>query len=392
MPLTDHIIRSTEADPHKRITLTDGGGLQLRITPTGIKSWSFQYRFKNSNKKLTLGHFPTLTCSKARKLATDARYLIAQGIDPQEAKRNLRKEKLQFAEAWSTFDKIHIERNLKIKTAKEYRRIARSYLMKRLGSVPLEEITRSDIVRLIDKISEATPTMANRTLTLLHKFFGWCVGRSHIEFNPVSGIPRVIKEKPRERVLSLPEMRKIYDAAAHLSSGNCLLVRLLLLTGQRVSTIAGLTPDELKGDHLEISGARNKSGNRLRLPLSDIAQETIRTFGCHEGPHIVSTTNGIKPISGYSKLKRKLDALTGIEDWRFHDIRRGLSTHLEDNGLDRFYVERVLTHKDKSVTGIYARSNLHKQLQVIFNQWASILTEQHGDGTDNVISIYSEVK
>ena len=383
-------MRNAKPDPTKRISLTDGAGLQLRISKAGVKSWSFQYRFNNSNKKLTLGTYPTINCTKARKLATDARYLIAQGIDPQYEKQKLRQQKLKFAEAWDSFDKIHLSRNLKEKTANEYRRLATRYLLKKLGPVPLDNIVRSDLVRLIDKVGESTPTTANRALSLLHKFFRWCVGRSHIEINPAAGIPKVIKEKPRARILSLSEMRAIYKATDHLSKGNCLLVRLLLLTGQRVGVIARLLREEVKEDHLDVSGERNKSGSRIRIPLSDTAKASIEELGSKVGPYIVSTTHGELPISGFSKLKAKLDQLSGVADWRFHDIRRGLSTYLEDNGLDRFYVERLLTHKDKSVTGIYARSNHSHQLRVIFNKWAEVLTSKDGNTAENVLTFYRE--
>ena len=100
--LTDQTVRNAKPDPTKRISLTDGAGLQLRISKAGVKSWSFQYRFNNSNKKLTLGTYPTINCTKARKLANEARYLIAQGIDPQYEKQKLRQQKLKFAEAWDS--------------------------------------------------------------------------------------------------------------------------------------------------------------------------------------------------------------------------------------------------------------------------------------------------
>ena len=54
MLLTEALIKDTEFNPTKRITLTDGGGLQLRITKTDKRSWSLQYRFHGSMKKLTL--------------------------------------------------------------------------------------------------------------------------------------------------------------------------------------------------------------------------------------------------------------------------------------------------------------------------------------------------
>ena len=181
-------------------------------------------------------------------------------------------------------------------------------------------------------------------------------------------------------------MRNIYEVASDLSAGNRLLVELLFLTAQRVGVIAKLTNDEIHADHLEIAGARNKSGERILVPLSEIAHAQVKELGCLDGPYVVSTTNGEKPISGFSKLKKRLDELSGVTDWRFHDIRRGIATLLEDNGLDRFYIERLLTHKDRSVTGIYARSNHIDFRRKILQQWASVLTSKDGTGADNVVS------
>ena len=99
----------------------------------------------------------------------------------------------------------------------------------------------------------------------------------------------------------------------------------MLLTGQRENAIARLEQSEWKGTYLEISGDRNKSGTRIKVHLSEASQKLLAKLGTKEGKYLVSTTGGHKPISGFSKLKKKLDALTGIEEhWTFHDIRGGI--------------------------------------------------------------------
>ena len=389
MLLTEALIKDTEFNPTKRITLTDGGGLQLRITKTDKRSWSLQYRFHGSMKKLTLGSWPAVSCKRARRLADEARYLIARGIDPQVEKQKAKAKKLKMAEVWQTYDQMHISRNLKNKTAKDYRCNARNDILPSLGKLNIDEIEKAHIVRLVDTIAERAPVLANRTLGLTSHFLKWCVGRGYLETNPALGIPKALKETPRERVLSLSEMRQIYQATEHISQGNRLFVRLLMLTGQREAVIAQLTLQEFKGDILEIAGVRNKSGSRILVPLSEIAQEQIRELGCKNGPYIVSTTEGAKPVSGFSKLKKKIDVISGISSWRFHDFRRGISTHLEDQGVDRFYVERILNHKDRSVTGIYAKSEHQKRKSNILEQWSKVLTSENGWNAENVLTFLS---
>ena len=79
-------------------------------------------------------------------------------------------------------------------------------------------------------------------------FLNWCVGRGYIEHSPALSIPKPLRETPRQRILSLAEMRKLYEASQYLSQGNGLFLRLLLLTGQREGVIAKLSQSELKND------------------------------------------------------------------------------------------------------------------------------------------------
>ena len=152
----------------------------------------------------------------------------------------------------------------------------------------MKDVKKADVVALIDRIRRHAPVLANRTLALLLKFFNWCLGRDYIELNPALGIPRPKKEVLRDRVLSLSEMQTIFAASSQLSNGNQLLVKFMLLTGQRESVIARLEQSEVRGDHLEIQRDRNKSGERIRVPLSPIAQQLIEELGSREGRYVVS--------------------------------------------------------------------------------------------------------
>ena len=101
---------------------------------------------------------------------------------------------------------------------------------------------------------------------------------------------------------------------------------------------------------------------------------------------MVSTTEGLKPISGFSKLKKKLDAVTGIEEhWTFHDIRGGMTTYLEENGLDRIFTSRILNHKDTSTTGIYARPEHRQHIDWVLEQWSQVLASNDGFSSENVL-------
>ena len=60
-------------------------------------------------------------------------------------------------------------------------------------------------------------------------------------------------------------------------------------------------------------------------------------------------------------------------------------TYLEESGLDRVYSERILNHKDRSVTGIYARPEHKEHLARVYEQWSHILSGTDGLESQNVI-------
>ena len=84
IPLSDTIIRNSKPSA-KLYALYDGDGLQIRISPSGSKSWFLSYLRPLVNKRnnLKLGNYPVVGLAAARKLAGKYRQLLAENIDPQ---------------------------------------------------------------------------------------------------------------------------------------------------------------------------------------------------------------------------------------------------------------------------------------------------------------------
>ena len=96
VPLTD--IRVSKAKSQKKqVTLFDGGGLFLLITPSGGKLWRFKYRFDGREKLLALGAYPEICLADARQRRDEARRQVAHGIDPGAVRkaRNRQRPKKQ---------------------------------------------------------------------------------------------------------------------------------------------------------------------------------------------------------------------------------------------------------------------------------------------------------
>jgi hypothetical protein len=97
MPLTDLAI--LKAKPlTKPFKMSDGGGLFLLVNPTGSKWWRFKYRFSGKEKLLSLGVYPDVPLKLARERREDARKLIAQSIDPGDARKQQKATRFVLAE------------------------------------------------------------------------------------------------------------------------------------------------------------------------------------------------------------------------------------------------------------------------------------------------------
>ena len=103
MPLTDVAIRQAKPGT-KRLRMFDGDGLYLELSPTGGKWWRFKYRYGGKERRLSLGIYPAVSLRDARERCAAARKLVANGIDPAEARQA---EKASRAEAGaSSFEAV----------------------------------------------------------------------------------------------------------------------------------------------------------------------------------------------------------------------------------------------------------------------------------------------
>src|SRR5580693_6796356 len=97
MALTDLAIK--RALPSAKIVkLSDGGGLQLWITPDGAKRWRVAYRFGGSQKTLAVGVYPDIGLKDARLARDAARKILAQGQDPLQVRRAAKNVKTRESE------------------------------------------------------------------------------------------------------------------------------------------------------------------------------------------------------------------------------------------------------------------------------------------------------
>jgi integrase len=382
-----------------RQEILDRDGLYFIVQPSGVKSWALRYRRKSdgASVKHTLGSYPAITLKAARAMATELRAEIERGADPHGAKVVARRRAVEVDDAFEAVARRYIA-DLQFRKRRSWEWSARILgfaaedgglvvirdgstdqrgrrrvsLVDRWGARRIADIKDADIIDALDQISRHAPILGNRVHAVLSAFYGWAKAKRLVVSNPCTDLERPAEEHSRDRVLSDQELHKVWLASGELGHPFTGIVRLLILTGQRRNEIAGLRWSEIDEDVIHLPKERTKNNRPHDVPLSDQAQAIIT-----ELPPLVDFdpvfTIKRKPITGFSRMKEKLDAASGVASWTIHDVRRTVATGLQRLGIRQEVTEAVLNHKSGKITGVaavYARHDYADEKCDALQRWA----------------------
>ena len=145
-PLTNTEVK--QAKPKEKVyTLSDGGGLQLRVKPNGSKLWLFDYfrPFTKVRTSLSFGSYADVSIADARKKRDEARELLAKEIDPKDHRDETSRQNeaahsntlRHIATQWLEVKKSKVSDNHALDTW----RSLEGHILPRLGEVPIHKIT-----------------------------------------------------------------------------------------------------------------------------------------------------------------------------------------------------------------------------------------------------------
>jgi len=406
MKFTPIGIENTQPGP-KRREIPDAGcaGLYLVVQPSGRKSFAVRFRLGGKPKKLTLPKGVTL--AEARAAAAAALVKVDRGDDPTAAKR---REKLlaqnAAAKTLQAIAESYLEREGKKKEGRlrslEYQRaILERLVYPALGGMPIAKIKRSVIIELLDRIEDGKlidnkgrrivggPAMAQATLAVIRKVFGWYAVRDEDFRTPlVRGMSRITpKDRARSRILSDDELRAVWKTAAARADPFANLIRFLLLTSARKSEASSLMWEEVDGNgNWTLPAIRNKTKVDLVRPLSKAALAVIdaqpRIANCR-----FAFTYGAKPIGSYDVRKARLDKSCGVAGWTLHDLRRTARSLMSRASVSSDHAERCLGHVIGGVRGTYDRYEFLDEKRKAFEALAAQIERIVNPPEDNVVAI-----
>lgn len=349
-------------------------GLYVVVFPSNQRSFIVRYRFGGEKRKLTLGH---IGLAAARKLAGDALFEVAQGRDPTVAKKAA-KAKAAIADAntvAAVCERYMAQAGAKLRTAADRKATLERLVYPEIGKLPIASLRRGDIVRLLDKIeADRGPVMADRTLAILRKILRWHAVRDETYVVPiVPGMTRTKpKERARDRVLNDDEIRKVWNTAKAAKGPFSAFVQFLLLVAARRNEVSEMQFGELDGADWTLPASRNgKAKQALVRPLSKAAQAVLNAQPRIDDCPYVFTTDGRRPLSGFSKFKKAFDKACGVTRWRLHDLRRTSRSLLSRAGISADHAERCLGHVIGGVRGVYDRHEFYHEKQRAFEALAA---------------------
>jgi integrase len=318
-------------------------GFGLAVTSNGACSYVFNYRFKGRQRRLHLK--PGLSLSEAREQAKKLQGEVAQGRDPLAERRKVE------ADETTTFRHISQEyfelEGPSLRSKDDREALINRHVMPKFGRRQVEEITRLEITRLIDRVQLSSgPHAANAVMWLIKRIFNWHAERSNFK-SPLRTTTKPRGEPSiRKRKLLDHEIKAIWEAAEDSPTLFSRMVQLLLLTACRRDEVADMRRSEIEGTCWTIPSSRYKTKIDVEIPLSPAAMKVLEAIERIGRSDLVFTLNGRTSIKGFTVWKRDFDQKCGFSNWQLRDLRRTARSIMSrgDLGIPSDHVERCLGH------------------------------------------------
>jgi integrase len=400
--LTSRFLESVEAGVEPfRIRDTKTLGLSVRVSVDGKVTFYVSARISGGKVfSRPIGRFgDDLTLQEARDRAAEITKAARAGRDLMEDEA----EATRTAAAALTVEQL-LEKYLKgrvrgkLRTApaieRTLKRALQSIIHMKAGAV-----RRAHVRELLDDVAESgREREAEKRRQTIGAMFRWAVAKDLVEVDPTAGLPVYDAGTPRDRVLSVEEIRSFLSwldsDIVPLAHGSVL--RLQLLLGARVGEIAGMTAEEIDMDSWvwTLPAERSKNGKPRATPIIGWARQIIHeTLDGGSGALFLSEQNSTLTSSTVGQWLRSNRHKLGIEHFVSHDLRRTVATHLDEMGVSRDMIGALIGHEsDDRKTAVlrrhYLKGDAIERKKAVLLSWDARIREICGEGLDggNVVA------
>ena len=375
-PLTAAKVRSIMA-PGK---YQDQHGLALRVAPGGSKQWIWRGTIRGKRRDLGLGSVHYTTLAEARDIAVEFRKIARTGGDP-----TTRRHRSSTVPTFEAVADAAIAARCggwrdKGRTEGIWRSSLERFVYPAIGSVPVDQITTGDLVRVLQPLWHDKHATAKKLKTRIAVVMRHAVAEGHRTDDPAgntltAALPRNTDQQV-QHLRSLPHaevaaaLETVDDSEAWPVTKACL--RFIVATACRSSEARNATWAEIDRDAetWTIPAERSKTSRPLVVPLSKMALAALDDAGIYADGGLVFPSPHGKPISDTSLgrlLKQNTIAST------VHGFRSSFRSWCADTGVNREAAEMALGHVTGTVERAYQRSDLVDARRKVMGDWAEYL-------------------
>ena len=340
-------------------------GLSFYITSNGVITFFVRKRINGKDERIIIGNFPEISIENARKQALLVKSKIAQGINPNQQKNNLRKE-ITFGDLFVEYMERYSK---KFKRSWKYDEREVNKFLSTWFSRKISSINNQEIRLLHEKISRENGLyQANRLLERIRAIYNKAIEWGYEGINPTQNIKK-FKEQSRDRFIQPNELPKFFKALDEEQNQIARdYVYLSLYTGARKANVLAMRWEEINFITQEWRIPKTKNGEALTLPLieealdilkkrkKEIEKSDLQAFQkIWVFPSQTSKSGHLEePTKAWKRILEKAN----IKDLRIHDIRRTLGSYQVMTGASLPIIGKSLGHKSGQATQIYSRMNL----------------------------------
>jgi len=378
--------------------LHDGGGLYLRVSESGSRSWVFRFQLDGKRRDMGLGPYPDVSLAEARRRALEHRNQRRDGIDPiiakaaqRQAQRLADAKGKTFREAAEEFIRRKEVGWRSSKHRQKWRNSVAADVYPVLGDLPVAAIDTGLVLKVIEPLWAEKPETAGRIRGRIEAVLDAATARGYREGpNPAQWkgnlahiLPARGKVRKVEHLAALPfdQMPAFLFALQRQGGVAARAIEFVSLTAVRLGEALGATWGEidLGAKVWTVPAERMKASKEHRVPLSDAALAVLkrmRSFaltadgGLNSAAPVFPGIRPSMPLSGSAiwMLLRRM----GRNDLTTHGLRSTFRDWAAERTADpRDVVEMALAHAiGNKVEAAYRRGDLFEKRRQLMQAWA----------------------
>ncbi len=308
----------------------DGGGLFLHVTPAGGKHWKMKYQ-KNSGKEslLSFGAYPAITLEQARKMREEAKARKAVGIDPGEARRREKADRVIVAE--NTFEVVARDwlevyaTKVKSNTFDGVKSLLERLVFPLIGRIPVRELKAPDVLSMLRRLeSQGTKTVPEKASVTCGQVMRFAVATGRADFDPTPSLRGSLKSYKGGHLAAITEPQKIGELLRTLHAYRC---GVIVSSALKIAPYIFVRPGEL----------RQAKWAEIDLEACEWRYIASKT----STPHIVPLAPQVMAIL------KELHLVTGQGEWVFHQPSH---PHLPMGAASMIHALRAMGIKQDEMT------------------------------------------